>query len=420
MLEKLYLVSLMRNSIKLVCSKCKKEYPFNPKLARCKVCNEPLEIIYDYESLSARIKRHVFENRVQNIWRYIDLFPIKEDRNIISLHEGFTPLLKAEKLGKELGVYNLYLKDETRNPTFSFKDRGSAVGVSVAKEFDFNAVICASTGNMAASLSAYAAKAGINALILIPGGVSEEKIAQISIYEPMIFEVGRPYPELYRMVFRIIEKYDIVPIHSDSPLRIEGQKTIAFEILEQLDWKVPDWIIVPTSSGGNLSAIWKGFVEFHTLELIDELPKIIAVQSDGCAPIVKAFKEKKESVEPWGEPKTIAHSISNPNPALASGNRVLRILRECGGYAEAVSDKKILDAIRLISSKEGIFAEPASATSVAVIDTLLNENVIDRTDYIVSILTGSGLKEIKSIKNVARKPIKVKSLEEIIEKWIHT
>jgi len=363
--------------------------------------------------MAKNVSRNLFKGRSFSLWRYKELFPLKEKSNIITLNEGYTPLVKAEKLGKLLGVTNLYLKDETRNPTLSFKDRGTSVGISVAIENQIKHVTCASTGNMAASLATYASKAGIKCTILVPAEVSLEKLVQIAIYNPLILKINRPYPELYRMSFHIARNYNIALIHSDSPLRIEGQKTIAFEILEQLKWRVPDSVIVPTSSGGNLSAIWKGFKEFYLLGLIEELPRMIAVQSEGCAPIVKAFKEKKESVESWGKPTTIAHSISNPNPALASGNRVIRILKESNGYAETISDGEAIDAVGLIAGSEGIFVEPASATSVAVINKLINNGIIDKGDLIVSILTGSGLKEIESIRISPENIIKVESWNDL-------
>ena len=401
------------SSVYLQCSKCGRKYPFKMKYFRCDECNEPLEVKYDYEMLREKINRETFVGRINTIWRYMELFPLKHKHSIVSLNEGYTPLIKAEKLGKLIGVNNLYMKDETRNPTMSFKDRGSAVGISVAIENGANLVACASTGNMAASLAAYSSKAGIRSIILVPKGVSREKLAQIAIYEPLILEVDKPYPELYRFSFHIARNYNVALIHSDSPLRVEGQKTIGFEILEQLNWIVPDWVIVPTSSGGNFSAIWKGFKEFYALDLIEELPGMIAVQSEGCAPIVRAFKEKRANVEPWGEPRTIAHSISNPDPSLASGNRVLRILRECNGYAETVSDEEIIRVLQLIASREGIFVEPASATSIAVISKLLNEGIIDRKDLVVSILTGSGLKEVKSIEAIPKNIKKISTLREL-------
>jgi len=268
---------------------------------------------------------------------------------------------------------------------------------------------------MAASLAAYAAKSGVKSVILVTSNISAEKLSQISIYNPLLFEFDLPYQELYKISYEMARNLGVVLIHSDSPLRIEGQKTIAYEIVEQLNWRSPDFVIVPTSSGGNLSAIWKGFKEFYDLGFIDSLPKIIAVQSEGCAPIVKAFKEKKGYIEPWDKPNTIAHSISNPNPALASGNRVLRILRKSESYAETVSDNEMINYVEIIAKKEGLFVEPASAASVAIVNKLLNDGIVDKSDLIVSILTGSGLKELHAVRDKVGKTIKVNTYADLKE-----
>lgn len=394
---------------KLSCSECRQV--FNPDIwiFRCPRCNAPLEIIYDYDSLREKISKLQFQQRVNNIWRYLELLPIKNPSNIISLNEGWTPLIKSQNLSSILKVKNLYLKDETRNPTWSFKDRGTSVGVSKALELKAKAVCCASTGNMGASMAAYSAKAKMHCIILISKNTPIEKIVQILIHEPTVFLIEEPYPKLYKLVYWLSKNYPIYPIQSDTPQRIEGQKTIAYEICEQLDWQQPDYVIVPTSSGGNISAIWKGFKEFYQLGLIKRLPKMICVQSEGCAPIVEAFLKGESTPKPWPNSNTIAHSISNPNPNLASGKRVLKLLRESEGLALAVSDDEILNAQKMLASKEGIFAEPASAASIAALKKLIDMGAVDRDERIVCIITGSGLKDTKSIVNTLTSPLKVKN-----------
>jgi len=397
--------------LKMRCSKCGREYSVNSLAFRCLNCNEPLEVKYDYNFLKTVISKENFEDRIWSLWRYIELLPIEHKSKIISLNDGGTPLIKSTRLAEFLGLNKLYFKDESRNPTGSFKDRGSSVGVSKALEIGVKAVGCASTGNMAASLSAYANRAGLKCIILIPHKTPIEKVLQILFNEPIIMAVELPYPELYKMSFEMNRKFNVYLIHSDSPMRVEGQKTIAFEICEQMKWKVPDKIIVPTSSGGNFSAIWKGFKEFYEIGLIDKLPQMICVQSEGCAPIVKAFTEKTD-LKPWPKPNTIAHSISNPNPLLASGKRVLRILNKANGLAITVSDKEIIEAQKLLAVKEGLFVEPASAASIAALIKLIRNGKINKDENIVCILTGTGLKDMEIVRKQVKAPIKIKTWNE--------
>ncbi|MEM2311082.1 MAG: threonine synthase [Candidatus Methanomethylicia archaeon] len=403
----------MSFALSMVCEKCGREYPLDSYSFRCFDCNEPIMVLYDYEALKDSLSRDSLKSRVFNVWRYRELLPIKGD-NVVSLFEGGTPLIKSFRIHRLFGFRNLYFKDESRNPTGSFKDRGSSVGVSKALEIGAKVVGCASTGNMASSLSAYATKAGLKCIILIPRNTPMEKIMQTLYYDPLTFSVDLPYPELYKLSFEAALNHGLYLVHSDSPMRIEGQKTIAYEICEQLNWIAPDVVIVPTSSGGNFSAIWKGFKEFYDLGFISKLPRMICVQSSGCAPIVEAFKSGGD-LKPWVNPKTIAHSISNPNPSLASGNRVLRILRENNGYAEMVSDREISEFQRILAICEGLFIEPASAASVAVLHRLLDDGIIDRDETIVCILTGSGFKDLNAIRNYIKVPIMVGSKEEFIE-----
>lgn len=400
-------------ALTMKCEKCGRDFQLDSFAFRCLDCNEPLTVLYDYESLKNVLFKDSFKNRPNNVWRYKEILPVKSDK-VVSLFEGGTPLFKSHRISALLGLKNLYLKDESRNPTGSFKDRGSSIGVSKALEIGAKFVCCASTGNMASSLSTYAIKAGLKCIILIPANTPIEKIMQTLYHDPIVFSVDLPYPELYKFSFEASLKYGLYLVHADSPMRVEGQKTIAYEICEQLNWEVPDVVIVPTSSGGNFSAIWKGFMEFYNLGLINKLPKMICVQSSGCAPIVDAFKSGGE-LKPWINPKTIAHSISNPNPILASGNRVLKILRNYNGYAESISDREISEAQKMLAVLEGLFVEPASAASIAVLIKLLDDGIIDRSDKVVCVLTGSGMKDLNAIKYYVGFPFKISSMEEFNE-----
>jgi len=344
------------------------------------------------------------------MWRYPELLPVNR-RARISLEEGGTPLHRSRRLGERLGLQHLYLKDETRNPTGSFKDRGSSVGVSKAVRLKARAVGCVSTGNMAASMAAYAAKAGLKNLVLIPTGTPAEKMIQTMICGSVLIAVTGEYPETYRMGLEASVRHRIYMVHSDAPFRVEGQKTVAYEICEQLGWNTPDSVLVPTSSGGNISSLWKGFKEMHELRLVAHLPSMVCVQAEGCSPIVTAFKSGKMAVQPFVKPDTLAQSISNPDPP--SGRRVLRLLRDSKGFALSVSDQEILEAQRLVAETEGLFLEPASASTIAALAKLLESGMMERSDKIVCVLTGSGLKDVKSATHLLTKPLEISSAREL-------
>jgi len=404
------------NATIMKCPECGKEYPVDSLAVRCEKCNQPIEVLYDYKSLSDTITRKSFRNRDWTTWRYRELLPIRDETNIVSLHEGGVPLIKSHRLTEIIGIKNLYLKDETRNPTMSFKDIGTTVGITKALEVGASAVGCVTTGNMGASVSAYSAKAGIKCIILVPSQTPVEKITQILVHGALVLAVNLPYPELYKMSFEMNRKFGVYLVHADSPMRVEGQKTTAFELCEQLNWKIPDVVLIPTSSGGYLSAIWKGFKEFYEIGFINRLPRIVCIQGEGCAPIVKAFKEGKTDTEVWPNPHTIAHAISNQDPSLASSRRVLKILAKSKGTAEAVSDEEISNAQKLLAIKEGIFAEPASAAPIAGLKKLIEKGLIDKNESATCIITGSGLKDVESALKICEKTITVDSWDEFRKK----
>ncbi len=404
------------NATIMKCPECGKEYPVDSLAFRCEKCNQPIEVLYDYECLTDTITRKSFLKRDWTTWRYRELLPIREETKIVSLHEEGDPLIHRHRHAQIIGIKNLYLKDETRNPTMSFKDIGTTVGITKALEIDANVVGCVTTGNMGASMSAYSAKAGIKCIILVPSQTPLEKIAQILAHGALVLAVNLPYPELYKMSFEMNRNFGVYLVHADSPMRVEGQKTSAFELCEQLNWKIPDVVLVPTSSGGYLSAIWKGFKEFYEIGLINNLPRMICIQSEGCAPIVKAFKEGKSGTEIWPNPHTIAHAISNSDPSLASSRLVLKILAKSFGTAEAVSDDEISNAQKLLAVKEGIFAEPASAAPVAGLRKLMEKGLIDKDESAVCVVTGSGLKDVESALKICEKTLAVSSWDEFRKK----
>jgi threonine synthase len=321
--------------------------------------------------------------------RYRDFFPFQGIDQEISLGEGFTPLVKARETGRRLGINSLFFKNETVNPTWSFKDRGTMLGVQYAVALGYERIGTVSTGNMGASVAAYGARMRLRTYILVDSQLAQEKIAPITIYDATLIKVEGDYGELYYRSIEIGEKEGIYFINSDAPFRVEGSKSIAYEICEQLNYNVPDFVIVPTSAGSNLRGILKGFVEFTRAGLILGIPTFVCAQAEGCSPIVNAGLQGKEKIERITDSHTIAHAIENPYPP--SGNEILRKLKEYKGIFVAVSDEEILRAQRSLAV-EGIFAQPAAAVPIAALKRLIERGAITPDDKVVCIVTGSGLK----------------------------
>lgn len=387
----------------VICELCGgKDY--DPLLFVCPECGHPLTITYDYERLHESINRESFKSKSPGVWRYDFLLPHISAKNQISLGEGGTPLVALKNLGKELDLVCLYAKLECLNPSGSFKDRGSAVGVSFALEKHFASVGCTSSGNMAASVSAYGAKAAREAIIFTPSYAPKEKLVQISSYGAKIIGTGdMPSDKRQEISHRLGRERGIFMINNNSPFRVEGQKTYSFEVWEDLGWEVPNWVVIPTSSGGNTYAIIKAFREMLTLGLIDRVPKILVAQSSGCAPIVKAFKDGKKEVDRWSHPDSVAKAIMNPLPP--SGKRILEALAEHGGIALAADNDEIIDAMRGLSTKEGIFCEPSSATGLAVLRKAVAEGKIDGDETVVLDITGTGFKDLEIVNRYYKPPI---------------
>ena len=392
--------------INVICEQCGGEH-HDPLNFICPECGSPLSIIYDYEQLSGSIDKESFKRKTTGVWRYKFLLPPISVKNQTSLGEGGTPLVACRNLGEELGLTKLYAKLECLNPTGSFKDRGSAVGVSFALENGFTSVGCTSSGNMAASVSAYGAKAALETIILVPSYAPKEKIIQICSYGAKIIGTGNmPSEKRQEVSHQLGREKGIFMINNNSPFRVEGQKTFSFEIWEDLDWEVPDWVVIPTSSGGNTYAIIKGFRELQTLGLIDKIPKILVAQSSGCAPIVRAFTNGKKEVDRWPHPDSVAKAILNPLPP--SGKRILAALAEHGGIALETGNDEIIRAMRDLSTKEGIFCEPSSATSFAVLRRAVEEEKIGEDETVVLDITGIGFKDLEVVNSFYSPPIDLK------------
>ncbi|MEP0823859.1 MAG: threonine synthase [Nitrososphaera sp.] len=377
----------------LKCRECGREYEPQFRYV-CEDCFGPLDVMYKEQS----INRHTFESREKTYWRYFELLPIADKNNVVSLNAGLTPLQNAEQLGKKLGLKNLYIKNDSVNPTFSFKDRPAGVAVSRAKETMLKAVGCASTGNLAAATAAHAAKGGLPCYIFAPSDIEHVKIAQALSYGAEFVAVDGTYDDANRIASIIGDKKGIGVVNINMrPYYVEGSKTLAYEVAEQLGWKVPDNLIIPVGSGAMLNAICKGFEEMHALGLIDSPKnmKVIAAQPHGCAPVVDAWKRNSDEVIPVERPETIAKSLAIGDPG--DGIYVIKRLKQYNGLAEEVNDREIADGIMLLAQTEGIFTEPAGGVSVAVLRKLVEEGKIKSDERTVCYVTGNGLKATEAI-----------------------
>ena len=384
----------------LQCRECNKEYEPTFKYV-CDECFGPLDVKYKFPSIS----RDLFKEREMTYWRYFELLPIEDKNNVVSIEAGMTPLVKAEKLGKELGLNNLYIKNDSVNPTFSFKDRPAGVAISKAKEFGLESVGCASTGNLASATAAHAAKANLPCYIFAPSDIETAKIAQALSYGAEYISVDGTYDDANRIASQIGDSkgVGIVNINLRS-YYTEGSKTLAYEVAEQLDWNAPNHLVVPTGSGAMLNAICKGFEELQTVSLVDDLTSmhIHSAQPHGCAPIVDAFKKNADKVDPVEQPETVAKSLAIGDPG--DGRYVLKRLKQYNGIAEETNDKEILDAILLLAKTEGIFTEPAGGVSVSVLKKMVEQGKIDKDETTICYVTGNGLKATDSIMSVLTKP----------------
>ncbi|HEX7274845.1 MAG TPA: threonine synthase [Nitrososphaeraceae archaeon] len=400
----------------LKCRECGKEYEPSFRYV-CEECFGPLDVKYVYPD---SIKRETFQSRTEKTyWRYFELLPIKNKNNIVSINSGFTPLQKANNLGKDLKLTTLYVKNDSVNPTFSFKDRPAGVAVSRAKETNLKAVGCASTGNLASATAAHAAVANMPCYIFAPADLEYAKIAQALAYGGKFVAVDGTYDDANRVASVIGDSKGIGIVNINMrPYYVEGSKTLAYEVAEQLNWKVPDYLIIPVGSGAMLNAICKGFEELNEIGLIEDVSnlKIIAAQPHGCSPVVDAFKSNSDEIFPVEKPDTIAKSLAIGDPG--DGIYVLKRLKQYHGFAESATNQEIIAGILKLSKTEGIFTEPAGGVSVAVMQKLLDEGKIDRDSNIVCYITGNGLKSIEAITEILPKPSIIKPDVQIVSAMI--
>jgi threonine synthase len=390
----------------LKCRECGREYSIEP-IYVCEFCFGPLEVAYDYASISKSISREVIGKRGKTLWRYRELLPIDGEPQV-GLNSGFTPLVKADRLAKELGVEALYIKDDTVvHPTLSFKDRVVAVALTKAKEFGFDTVACASTGNLAHSVSAHGARSGFNRFVFIPATLEASKVVASLVYEPNLIAVDGNYDDVNRLCSEIANRHPWAFVNINiRPFYAEGSKTIGFEVIEQLDWKAPDNVVVPCASGSLLTKVWKSFKEFRDVGIINELhTKVFAAQATGCSPISAAVRQGTDIIRPV-KPNTIAKSLAIGNPA--DGYYATQVVKETGGYAEDVSDQEIIDAIKLLARTEGIFAETAGGVTLASAKRLIETGRIKRDEVTVICVTGNGLKTQEALQGHTKSPYYIK------------
>lgn len=397
----------------LRCRKCGQEYPLQP-LNLCAFCLSPLEVSYDYKAMAQGLSREKIAEGPLSMWRYRDLLSVEGE--IVDIGTGFTPLVKADHLGRELGLNELYIKNDCLNPTYSFKDRPVSVAVTKAREFGFDTLACASTGNLAASVAAHAAKANMKSYVFVPANVEPGKLIGIAIYNPVLVTVNGNYDDVNRLCAQLAERYNWGFININlRPYYAEGSKTLGYEVAEQLGWRAPDCVLHPAGSGLSFTRIWQGLDEFSMLGLIKPVnTHMYLVQAAGSSPIVNAFEAGTLHVNPV-VPDTIAKSIAIGNPA--DGYYALKIARESGGGACAVTDEEIIAGIKLLAQTEGIFAEATGGAVIAALKKLTAAGTIKKDEITVAFVTGAGPKTQETVSDIVQ-PFTVQpnleSFEEVV------
>jgi threonine synthase len=379
----------------LRCRECHKQYP-QKGVHVCEVCFGPLEVEYDYEAMKGKVTRESIEKRERNLWRYRDLLPCDTEPKA-GLNSGWTPFKRARNLEKVLGVKELYIKDDSANyPTWSYKERVVSVAITKAIELGYDTVGCASTGNLANSVAAHAAQAGLKAFVMIPHDLEQGKVLGSLIFGPTMVRIQGNYDDVNRLCSEIADKYRWAIVNVNlRPFYTEGAKTFGFEIAEQYGWKLPQHTVVPTAGGTILPKIYKGYQELIKLGLVeDNGPKIYSAQAKGCNPVVDAIRAGRDLIKPV-KPKTIAKSIAIGNPA--DGFYVVQAVKQSGGWGEDATDEEIVEAIKLLARTEGIWTEPAGGTTLACAIKLIESGRIPRDESICVSITGNGLKTVEVV-----------------------
>jgi threonine synthase len=382
----------------LRCRECGRDYDVAP-IYTCEWCFGPLEVTYDYDAVRAAVSRERIAGGPASIWRYADLLPVDRG-HAVDLGAGFTPLVRADRLASALGLGEVWVKNDTLNPTNSFKDRVASVALSKALEFGFKTAACASTGNLANSVAAHAARAGLQSYVFIPSNLERAKVVTTAVYGGNVVAIDGNYDDVNRLCAELAGTYRWAFVNVNvRPYYAEGSKTLAFETAEQLGWETPDHVVVPVASGSLLTKIRKGFDELYKVGLLDDAPqvRVSGAQATGCSPVATAWLEGSDTIRPV-KPDTIAKSLAIGNPA--DGYFALDAVRQTGGALAAVSDDEIVEGIRLLARTEGIFAETAGGVTVASLKRLAEEGVVGRDERVVVYITGLGLKTLDAVEPV--------------------
>ena len=396
----------MRNVTYGKCVKCGKTYEAAPDLTTCE-CGGILDITYDYDYIKSRLTKEVLANRAErSMWRYRELLPIEETTAPTPLRVGWSPLYEEPRLAEALGLGRLYVKDDGQNPTASLKDRASAMAVAKAREAGARVIACSSTGNAASSLAGNAAAAGLSTYIFVPSRAPKGKVAQLMTFGATVISVQGSYEETFELSKQAIDKWGWYNRNAAiNPYLSEGKKTVALEIMEQLNWEVPDYIAISVGDGCTIAGLWKGLKDLHAIGFIDRLPRLISAQAAGCCPLNRAI----ESGMPWEpmEENTLADSIAVGVPRNA--DKALMAIRESGGLTVNVTDEEIMAAQQLLGRTCGVFGEPAGVTGTAGVKKLCEAGKIGRDDTVVSVVTGNGLKDVANAIAACGDPITIPS-----------
>jgi len=394
------------------CIRCGAHYTKEDVVYTCRKCDGLLDIKYDYSEIDPK---QVVNAKGEGVWKYRTLLPFSNETKEITINEGNTPLYKCDRLAKSIGISDLWVKHEGLNPSGSFKDRGMTVGVTKAVELGVSGVACASTGNTSASLAIFAVKADLPCFVLLPKGkVALGKVAQAMMHGAKVFSLRGNFDDALRVVRILCEEENIYLLNSVNPYRLEGQKTIAFEVAKKLGWNVPDRVILPVGNAGNISAIFKGFSELKILGITDKIPKMTGIQAAGAKPVVDAIKAAKAEITPEAKPETIASAIRIGSPVNAA--KALHAIRNSGGVAESVTDDEITEAQLELARVEGIGVEPASAASIAGLKKLVEVGEIAKDERVVCITTGHLLKDPERVISICEAPIEVDADVNVLRK----
>jgi threonine synthase len=390
----------------LRCRECGAMYAAGPRYV-CEQCFGPLEVVYDYAALARQPLRQMIEAGVPSMWRYEPLLPVRRVPEI-DLEPGYTPLLPAGRLGRALGLRRLFIKNDSVNPTWSFKDRVVGVAMSAARSFGYDVVACASTGNLANAVAAHAGRAGMRACVFIPKGLERGKVLATAAYGATLVEVDGTYDDVNRLCAEIAEEHRWAFVNVNvRPYYSEGGKTLGFEVAEQLGWRAPDHVVVPIASGSLLVKIYKGLTELQAVGLLESVPTHVhGAQAAGCAPVATAFAEGSTEIRPV-KPNTIARSLAIGTPA--DGRYVLRVARQTGGAVVAVTDEEIVAGILVLAETEGIFTETAGGVTIAALRALAARGAFGEDDIVVAYITGQGLKTLEAVADATRPPISIRA-----------